>query len=84
MNHAVKSKMPFEFDFTLSQVRPSFVEASLRMTPGRARPRDHLLLSYKNALIAVLQAQFDDRGFQDGMQVRRWQKRSMWVNLQRL
>lgn len=53
--------------------RLSFVEASLRRTPGvqSARARDHLLLSYKTALLAVLEAQFDDREFADGMQVRR-------------
>lgn len=39
--------------------------ASLRRTPVKARARDHLLVAYK----AVLQAQFDDRGFRDGMQV---------------
>ena len=51
------------------QVRPSFVEASLRRTPGHPRAADHLLLSYKAALLAVLGAQLDDRGFADGMQV---------------
>lgn len=51
------------------QVRPSFVEASLRRTPVRARASDHLLVAYKAALLAVLQAQLDDRGFRDGMQV---------------
>ncbi|GAB4817725.1 hypothetical protein N2152v2_004771 [Parachlorella kessleri] len=48
-------------------VRPSFVEASIRQgVPGGGSVRDHLLTSYQKAMVAVVQAQFGMKSFQDG------------------
>lgn len=50
-------------------VRPSFSEISLRQMPWGASAKDHLLASYKDALISIMLRQFDQsKGFKDGMQ----------------
>lgn len=54
----------------MSQVRPSFSEISLRQMLWGASARDHLLVSYKEAMVAIMLRQFDkSRAFKDGMQV---------------
>jgi hypothetical protein len=53
------------------QVRPSFSEISLRQMSWGASARDHLLASYKGAMVAIMLRQFDkSKGFKDGMQAR--------------
>lgn len=41
------------------QVRPTFLETSLRQKPWGSSPKDHLLSSYREALMAVMLAQLD-------------------------
>jgi hypothetical protein len=54
-----------------AQVRPSFSEISLRQTSWSASARDHMLASYKEAMISIMLRQFDkSKGFKDGMQAR--------------
>lgn len=53
------------------QVRPSFSEISLRQTSWSASAHDHMLASYKDAIISIMLRQFDkSKGFKDGMQAR--------------
>lgn len=55
-------------------VRPTFVEANVQRVPYRESVRDHLLVSYKRAFIAVCNAQFGRKGFQGGQEVSAAQK----------
>ena len=51
-------------------MQPTMVEFSLQRTPLHSRLSDHLMMHYKVALLAVMAAQFDERGYPDGMFVR--------------
>jgi hypothetical protein len=52
-------------------VRPSFSEISLRQTSWSASARDHMLVSYKEAMMDIMLRQFDkSKGFKEGMQAR--------------
>lgn len=51
-------------------VRPAFTELSLRQKSSTASMADHMLLRYRNSFASVCLAQLENKGFEDGVQVR--------------
>ncbi|KAK9817845.1 hypothetical protein WJX72_003000 [[Myrmecia] bisecta] len=48
-------------------VRPGFLEAGVQRNPGGSSVSQHLLISYRRSLVAVIEAQFGKKRFKDGL-----------------
>ena len=52
-------------------VRPLYAELALKQRMSAGSVADHLLLRYRNSFASICLAQLEDKGFEDGVRVRR-------------